>query len=405
MNWTTMSWEQYREALSGVRLPAAIVNLNAFEENVDQVAATVRRSGKTLRIASKSLRCPYLLRLAYDRAPDVMKGVMSFSCEESEFLAGQGFDDFLVAYPSLQPSDMDCLVRLAKKRKSVALVVDSREHLDALSRAGRAAKLELRACLEVDASYRPAHGRLHVGVRRSPVRDERQVLDLVRYAKQIGHVRIAGLMMYEAQIAGLPDANPFTPALNPVRRLIKTFSKPEVTSLRKRVAQILAFESITLDFFNAGGTGSLDWTPQDSFITEVTAGSGFLCSHLFSYFRNLKLKPAGFFALQAVRVSDPGYITCHGGGYVASGEAGADKLPVPYLPEGLSLIGLEGVGEVQTPLTISKNTPQIRLGDPILFRHAKAGELAERFNEYLLIRDGRIVGHEPTYRGLGRCFL
>ncbi len=405
MDWSAMNWLQFREALAGVRLPAAVVNLNAFQKNVETISSLVRPSGKTLRIASKSLRCPHLLRLAIDQAPDLIKGVMSFSCAEAEFLAGLGFDDLLVAYPTVQAADLDCLVRLTNKKKTVAVVVDCREHLDALSQAGRAAKVVLRACLDVDASYRPAHGHLHVGVRRSPVRDEQAALDLARYARQLGGVRIAAVMMYEAQIAGLPDANPFSPTVNPLRRLIKSLAKPRVKDLRKRIVTALIGEGIALDFVNGGGTGSLDWTPHDSSVTEVTAGSGFLCSHLFSYFRGVPLTPAAFFALQVVRTSDKGFITCHGGGYIASGEAGPDKLPVPYLPPGLALIGLEGAGEVQTPLAIGSGAPSIRLGDPILFRHAKAGELSERFNEYLLIHDGKLIGREPTYRGLGRCFL
>jgi D-serine deaminase-like pyridoxal phosphate-dependent protein len=48
---------------------------------------------------------------------------------------------------------------------------------------------------------------------------------------------------------------------------------------------------------------------------------------------------------------------------------------------------------------------ELALGDPIFFRHAKAGELAEHFNEYLLIRGDRVSARAPTYRGLGRCFL
>jgi D-serine deaminase-like pyridoxal phosphate-dependent protein len=405
MGWAKMTWAQYRDALKGVRLPAALVNLNAFEDNVDRIAEMAGRNGKTLRVASKSLRCPYLLRLAFDRAPELMKGLMCFTCEEAEFLADQGFDDLLVAYPTVQSTDMDCLVRMTEQGTNVALVVDCREHLEALSRAGRSAGIELRACIEVDASYRPAHGRIHAGVRRSPVRDESMAIDLARFAAGIGGVRIAGVMMYEAQIAGLPDANPFSPAMNPLRRLVKILSKPEVSGLRKRVAGALAAEGVALDFFNGGGTGSLDWTPRDPSVTEVTAGSGFLCSHLFSYFMGVHLKPAAFFALQAARASDEGYITCHGGGYVASGEAGPDKLPVPFLPDGLSLVGMEGAGEVQTPLLLGKSTPKIQLGDPILFRHAKAGELAERFNSYILLRDGRVIDSQPTYRGLGKCFL
>jgi D-serine deaminase-like pyridoxal phosphate-dependent protein len=63
----------------------------------------------------------------------------------------------------------------------------------------------------------------------------------------------------------------------------------------------------------------------------------------------------------------------------------------------------EGFGEVQTPVVVPKNL-QVKPGDPLFFRPAKAGEIAERFNEYILLRDNKIVDKVPTYRGLGQCF-
>jgi D-serine deaminase-like pyridoxal phosphate-dependent protein len=74
------------------------------------------------------------------------------------------------------------------------------------------------------------------------------------------------------------------------------------------------------------------------------------------------------------------------------------------LPEGLRLLGEEMCGEVQTPLRLPPDT-RLALGDPVVFRHAKGGELAERFREVLLIRGGECVGSELTYRGEGMCFL
>ena len=47
----------------------------------------------------------------------------------------------------------------------------------------------------------------------------------------------------------------------------------------------------------------------------------------------------------------------------------------------------------------------LELGDPVIFRHAKAGELAERFNEYLLVAGDQLVGRAPTYRGLGQNYF
>jgi D-serine deaminase-like pyridoxal phosphate-dependent protein len=59
---------------------------------------------------------------------------------------------------------------------------------------------------------------------------------------------------------------------------------------------------------------------------------------------------------------------------------------------------------VQTPIAYQGPVP-LALGDPIFLRHSKAGELCERFNTLLLVRQGQVVDEVPTYRGAGLCFL
>jgi D-serine deaminase-like pyridoxal phosphate-dependent protein len=76
---------------------------------------------------------------------------------------------------------------------------------------------------------------------------------------------------------------------------------------------------------------------------------------------------------------------------------------LPVSPEGARLLAAEGVGEVQTPVRLPNGT-SLAIGDPVLFRPAKAGELAERFDHYLLASGGAITGKAETYRGCGRCF-
>jgi D-serine deaminase-like pyridoxal phosphate-dependent protein len=106
------------------------------------------------------------------------------------------------------------------------------------------------------------------------------------------------------------------------------------------------------------------------------------------------------------RVPEPGIVTCQSGGFIASGPPGVEKAPIPFRPAGLRTTKGEGTGEVQTPLVVP---PELRgklaLGDPVFFRPAKAGEIAERFREYLLCRGDEVVGRAPTYRGLGDCFF
>jgi D-serine deaminase-like pyridoxal phosphate-dependent protein len=311
---------------------------------------------------------------------------MCFAAAEAVFLAEQGFDDFLVAYPTVQKADLDALQELAETKK-VRIVVDCEEHLQALNGRG------VEAVVDLDVSFRPV-GRVHLGVRRSPLRDPESVLRLLVRARALG-VSVTGLMGYEAHVAGVPDANTLV-------RIFKRLAVPATASLRAKVVEAVKRAGFTLDLVNGGGTGSLDSTTSEACVTEVSAGSAFFAPHLFDSYDGLPLRPAAFFALQVVRKSDEHLATCHGGGWIASGGAGPDRLPLPWLPRGLKLLQREGAGEVQTPL---EGAGALAVGDPVFFRHAKAGELSEHANELLLLQGDKVVERAPTYRGLGRAFV
>jgi D-serine deaminase-like pyridoxal phosphate-dependent protein len=110
------------------------------------------------------------------------------------------------------------------------------------------------------------------------------------------------------------------------------------------------------------------------------------------------------FALPVVRRPGRGVVTALGGGYLASGPADGARLPRPYLPAGLRLDRQEGAGEVQTPL-LGDAADRLAIGARVYFRHAKAGELCERFDVLHLVEGEEIVDVVPTYRGEGKTFL
>ena len=96
--------------------------------------------------------------------------------------------------------------------------------------------------------------------------------------------------------------------------------------------------------------------------------------------------------------------TVLGGGYLASGAAGADRLPRPVLPPGLRLDRQEGARR-GADAAARRRRAACAIGDRVWFRHAKAGELCERFNEVHLVRGREVVDTVPTYRGEGKAFL
>jgi D-serine deaminase-like pyridoxal phosphate-dependent protein len=387
----------YRQAIAGRPLPLAFVDLEAFDHNAGVLAGLA--GGKPIRVATKSLRCPALLRRVLARGP-AFRGLMAWAVPEAAFLSVQGFDDILVAYPSVQPAELQQAAELVKAGKRLCLTADSPAHLELASHAARAAGTTLPVCLDLDVStdYRL----LYFGTRRSPLRTAGQLEALARAVLAAPGLRLEGILAYEGQLAGVPDDVAGARARSAVVRALKSDSGRRLRRLRQRAVDGVRPLAPDLRFVNGGGTGSLAATSADASVTELTAGSGLFAPALFDGYRGLKLQPAAAYALAIARLPEPGVFTCHGGGYVASGAAGADRLPVPWLPTGATLIAAEGAGEVQTPVRYA-GPVALAPGDPMLFRHAKAGELAERFRTLHLIAGGRVVDEVPTYRGQGLC--
>lgn len=210
-------------------------------------------------------------------------------------------------------------------------------------------------------------------------------------------------MAYEAQIAGVGDAPPDSPVRARAIRWMQARSRRELIVRRGRIVQAVR-QVADLEFVNGGGTGSVHTTVREKAVTEVTAGSGLFHPRLFDFYRAFTGRPAAMFALPVVRRPGPGVVTVLGGGYLASGPPSPSRLPQPYLPAGLRYDPEEGAGEVQTPL-LGPAADRLRIGDRVWFRHAKAGELCERFDALHLIEGEEVVETVPTYRGEGVTFL
>lgn len=406
MDFTNERYETLRDIFKGRRLPLAFVDLDSFDFNLSTAAFLTQKADKTLRIGTKSVRCLCLIERILAHASSAFRGFLTFTAEETLFLASRGHDDFLLAYPTVQPSDMEILAELTKQGKQVSVMVDCNRHLDALTETGKRHGLTLSACIEIDMAYRPLGTEaVHLGLRRSPIRTPGQAVELAKYAKSLPNVRIDALMGYEGHIAGTNDDLPHQAVKNAVYRALKKASVRELSKRRAAIVGAVRSEGVKLRLVNGGGSGSLVSTLADASVTEGTIGSGLYASGLFHHFRDVRFQPSAFFALQVVRKPKDGMVTCAGGGYIASGAIEKSKLPLPMMPVGLKYVDLEGAGEVQTPLMLSQGCPELELGDPVFFQHAKAGELCERFNEILLIQGGKILDTVKTYRGEGMCFL
>ncbi|MET7932747.1 alanine racemase [Streptomyces sp. NPDC005322] len=391
---------RYDRATAHLEAPVAIVDLGAFDDNARDLVR--RAGGKPIRVASKSVRCRALLERVLAR--DGFAGIMSFTLAESLWLAREGFDDVLLAYPSADRDGFATLTSDPKLAAAVTVLVDDISQLD-LIESVRAGTEEVRVCLELDTSLRMFGGRVRIGALRSPLRTPEQLAELARAVVRRPGFRVVGLMAYEGHVAGVGDAVAGRPLRSRVIRLMQTAARRELAA--RRAAVVGAVRTVAdLEFVNGGGTGSVQHTAAEDAVTEIAAGSGLYQPRLFDNYTSFRGRPAALFAQPVVRRPGVGVVTVLGGGYPASGAPGPDRLPVPYLPEGLAYDPMEGPGEVQTPL-LGTAADDLLIGDKVWFRHAKAGELCERFDLLHLVdgEEDRVVASVPTYRGEGRTFL
>lgn len=402
-------WPALTELTADRSAPLAVVHAPALRYNADQLVARAAaaagagaaddRTPPTIRIGSKSVRCVEILRGVLELPG--FAGLFGYTLAEALFLHGKGFDDIVVGYPSTDRPAIAALLADQEAANSITLMIDSTAHLDlidAVAPPGR--RPEIRICLDLDLSLDLPGPLPRIGVWRSPLHAPAAIRRLAEIVVARPGFVLDGLLGYEAQVAGVADA----PAGRPLRglavRRMQQVSRAEVA--RRRAAAVQSIQELApLRFVNGGGSGSVESTAAEPAVTEVTAGSALTAPHLFDDYRAFDPAPATAFALDVVRLPGPGRATLLGGGWVASGPVGADRLPQVAWPPDTSYESLEGAGEVQTPLRVDG----LRIGDRAWLRHAKGGELAEHVNQYLVLDDEQVLGEVPTYRGEGQAFL
>lgn len=398
-----VDWSAIDRAVRHLDGPVVTLDRAAFESNVADLRR--RAHGVPVRVASKSLR----VRSVIDDilARDGFAGVLAYDLDEAIWLAtASGITDVLVGYPSARRGSIAALAADDVAASRVTMLVDSVDHLDLIDTAAPpGTRPPLRVAIDLDASLdAPVLGR--IGVRRSPVHSLDDALALARAIVARPGLALVGVMSYEAQVAGVGNGVDGGWQTTLRNNMIRGMQRISMAELRRRRGTVISGlrELADLEFVNAGGTGSLEETAKDPSVTDIAAGSGFFGGHLFDTYAHFRPAPAVGFGLQVVRRPGPGVVTCHGGGWIASGPPAPDRLPLPVWPSGLRYEPREAAGEVQTPL-LGDTADELAVGDRVWFRHTKSGEIAEHADHVVIVEDGTVVDTVPTYRGEGKCFL
>ena len=333
---------------------------------------------------------------------------MTFTLPETLWLAEQGFEDLLLAYPT---ADVGALGELALRSAAnpagaPIVMVDCVEHLDAIEAVLGAGAAPVRVCIDVDAGWWALGGRIKVGPKRSPIHTVEQAVALAREIE-----RAAADRTRRADGLRGPDRRRRRPAAGtaPARGRDPLHAAP----LRRRAGRA------------AGG----DRRRRSSEFVELRdrqrrrhrqpradrgRGGGDRGDRRLRLLRARPLRPLQ--PLQPhprrrLRAADRAQARRRRS---RPRSAAATSPPAAATPAACRRPGCrraskldpeEGAGEVQTPLLGAGRRRTSQVGDRVYLRHAKAGELCERFDSLHLVEGDEIVDVVPTYRGEGKAFL
>ena len=388
------SYEALKNLVENKKYPLAICDLDAFNQNLERVGKYLRRTKKSFRLCTKSVRVPELVNIV--EKEDFVNGIFTYNSAEALFYAeNYKTEDILLGYPTMSKVDVEEICHAAKiDGVRITVMVDDIKQIDLLDEFAAKNNVELGTLIEIDVADKLL-GR-NIGVYRSPIREPEDVVSLARTISKKSQLHFRGIMGYEAQNASIGDDKL-------LYRFAKKRSRKRVNFWRQNVVNALNNAGFQPEVVNGGGSGCYQETATEPSITEIGIGSLLFKSHIFDAINSLnEFLPSLFFVLQIVRKPRINIATAFSGGYVSSGSVRA--LPISVIPKNLKISNDEGFGEVQTPFIFDPNQIELNLGDPIFCRFGKAGEPLEHFNEILIYSKGEIIDKYKTYRGYGKRF-
>jgi D-serine deaminase-like pyridoxal phosphate-dependent protein len=234
------------DPFSAVDTPALVLDLDAFEGNLQRMAAAVAGSGVRLRPHAKSHKCPEIARR------QVALGAVGVCCQkvsEAAVFVQAGIADVLVTNQVVGDAKVRHLMELARQAR-LGVLVDHPMQVQTLAEAAKAQGASLDVYVEVN-----------VGANRCGVEPGEAAAALARQVAANAPLRFAGLQCYHgsAQHLRTPDAR---------AAAIASASEAARASVRAIEACGLRVERVT-----GAGTGSFMHELGSGVFNELQAGS------------------------------------------------------------------------------------------------------------------------------------
>lgn len=234
--------------------PALLVDLAAFESNLNRLSGFCRANKVAWRPHTKAHKSPHVARLQIEAGAC---GVTCAKLSEAEVMVEHGIGDVLIANQIVTPAKLERLSALQQQARVMA-ALDNPEVVPHFRRAVQRVGHPIPVLIELD-----------IGMNRCGVQPGPAALELARAIQAAPELVFRGLMGYEGHVLNLqpPEAKNAACA-QALDHLIGT-------------RDLLEARGIPVEIISAGGTGSYQLTASHPGITEVQAGGGIFMDAMY----------------------------------------------------------------------------------------------------------------------------
>jgi D-serine deaminase-like pyridoxal phosphate-dependent protein len=349
--------------------PALVIDLDAFEYNLDRMAALLAPTGAKLRAHAKTHKSPVIARLQMARGA---VGQCVQKVGEAEILAWGGIPDILVSNEVVGAGKLARLAALSGIA-TVAVCVDDAAQVSAIEAAAEQAGTRLSVLVEIDV------GAGRCGVAPGP--------DAVALAKMIAgskHLIFGGLQAYQG-------------SAQHKRTIVERRAAIGVAiDGSRRTVEQLRQQGLDCPIVGGGGTGTFALEAASGVYTEIQAGSyAFMDA---DYGRNLDeagapistFRNALFVLATVMSTAQSGVAVVDAGLKALSTDSG---MPAIWRRPDIAYVG---ASDEHGKMTFGPETTAPKLGEKLRLVPGHCDPTVDRYDWYVGVRAGRVESLWPV---------
>ena len=350
-------------AESEIDTPALLIDLDAFEANLDLMAGLMAQHGTTLRAHAKTHKSPVV---AHQQIARGAVGQCVQKVAEAEILAWGGVKDILISNEVVGADKIARLVALAKICR-IAVCADDVGQVAALGQAAAAAGVELRVLVEID-----------VGAGRCGVAPGPAAVELAQLIEAHPALRFGGLQAYHG---GAQHLRTYAERQKSIGATIDA---------TRRTVEQLRQVGLSCDIVGGAGTGSFDLEAASGLFTEIQAGSYIFMDA--DYARNFdeagkpvsRFQHALFVLATVMSAAQPGVAVLDAGHKAASIDSG---FPQVWQRPGVSYVG---ASDEHGSLRVAEGAATPAIGEKLRLVPGHCDPTVDRYDWSVGVRGGRV---------------